>query len=549
MTTRNLPDVQRAAVALMRRLVLENGKRWGECAAGFQREDATAVFSPTGPNKHFLTRPRGGSKTTDIAAMAIGWLVAEAPPRSHGYVVASNSVQAAEVIDAAAGLIIRTPELADYLTFESERIVAPTQASVSVVAMSESGAWGKRDAHLLVCDEFAQWPATRGAQRVWTAIRSTVPKTPGCRLVILTSAGEPSHWSYKILQAAYTDTKDWRVHEVPGPVPWQDPTELASLERELLPSEYERLVLNIWSEAEDRAITPEDYEAARQPAYHHGTAPAGVKGGGARLRFPHPGSRYILTVDVGTRFDATVVCVAHAEPMTEDDPRGPKRVVVDHLERWQGSKRHHVDIDKVRDRVADLAIEYNRARVYGDPDQFVGSLQGLNRRGVKAEEWRFTATSVGLIATALAQTFRNHCIWVPHSDALRTELLRVKLRESAPGVTRLDHDRAGHDDQAVAIGMACHILLARQGFGSAKAFIEATGEAAELAEAKRTQREAHRDDDHLAGFVRRVSQRGAQFRAAEDRRTRRCQHRFRAEPPHRCVHCGMTEEETAPALA
>lgn len=525
----DLPELQRAAVALMRALVLESGKRWGDVAAGFQREDAYAIFSPSGPNKHFLTRPRGGSKTSDIAAISIGWLVAEAPPRSHGYVVASNTTQAAEVIDAAGGFIVRTPELADYLTIESERIVAPSRASVSVIAMSESGAWGKRDAHLLVCDEFAQWPDTRGAKRVWTAIRSTVPKTPGCRLILLTSAGEPSHWSYPILQAAYTAPDDWHVHEVPGPVPWQSPEELAALERELLPSEYERLVLNRWSEAEDRAITPEDYEAAAQPSKHHGTAPPGVKGGGERLFHPRSGVRYVVTVDVGTRFDATVICVAHVEEESE----GPSRVVVDHLERWQGSKRRHVDVDQVRDRVGDLAIEYNRARVYADPDQFVGSLQSLNRRGVRAQEWRFTATSVGLIATALTQTFRNRCISVPHTPALRTELLRVRLRESSPGVTRLDHERAGHDDQAVAIGMAAHLLLGKTGFGSAKAFFESTREADAIVAERRKNRELRRSQ-RLDGVFDPAHERALR---ASKRKEAVCEHRIRPSSG-RCVWCG-----------
>jgi len=517
-------------------LVLENGERWGDCAADFQHADARAIFTLEPPNMHFLTRPRGGSKTTDIAAVAIGWLVAEARERSHGYVLATNADTAAEVVDAAAGLIVRTPELADYLGVETERIIAPNRAAVSVVALSETGAWGKRDAHLLICDEFAQWPDTRGAKRVWTAIRTTVPKTPGCRLIILTSAGEPSHWSYKWLQTAYDDPAGWHVHEVPGPVPWQDPTDLGRLERELMPSEYERLVLNIWSEAEDRAITPEDYEAAARDAVHHGTAPAGIKGAGSRLRFPAEGTRYVLTVDVGTRNDATVMCVAHAEPIVDGDPTAPKRVVVDHLERWQGSKHHHVDIDKVRDRVAELAIEYNRAKVYGDPDQFVGSLQGLNRRGIRAEEWRFSATSVGLVATALTQTFRNHCILVPHSDILRTELLRVKLRESAPGVTRLDHERGGHDDQAVAVGMACHILLGKTGFGSAKAFIRATEEADIIVAERRARRAEEPGQRGLERHLRRVT-------TKRQARKPSCDHRWRQEPPYQCAWgCGEVRE-------
>ena len=276
---------------MMYALVLESGRRWGEIAADFQREDAAAIFSPDRPNLHFYTRPRGASKTTDLAGVALAWLATEAPPRARGVVVASNADQAALLIDAAAGFVARTPELNNYLVVENERILAPNGASVRVLPASDSGSWGLLNVHLLVADELAQWPETRGARRVWSAIRSTVQKTPGLRFIVLTSAGEPSHWSYsEVFKKARADPAMWRVHEVPGPVPWQDPADIAALQRELLPSEFDRLVLNRWSEAEDRAISPEDYDAAAVKAVRHGLAPAGLKGGGYPLHSPGRGS-------------------------------------------------------------------------------------------------------------------------------------------------------------------------------------------------------------------------------------------------------------------
>lgn len=395
--------------------------------------------------------------TTDLAGVALSWLAMEAPALSRGYVVASNSDQAAILIDAAAGFVARTPEL-ESLTVENERIVAPNKAWVKVLSLSDSGAWGLRDARLLILDEFAQWPETRGAQRVYTAVRSTVQKTPGCRLVILTSAGEPSHWTYeRVYQPAKTDPM-WRVSETPGPVPWQDADDIEALRRELSPSEYARLVLNVWTEGEDRAVTEADYERAAEDCRPWGNAPPSIKGGGHRLHFPADNVRYIVTVDVGLVNDATVVTVAHKEPMT-DDRHGPQQVVVDHIDRWQGSKNHHIPLEQVTRRVAELANEYRGARVYADPDQFMGSIQQLRKAGVRAESWAFTTTSVGQVATSLVQAFHNGQIRIPDYPELRDELLRVKLRESTAGVTRLDHDKGAHDDQAVCIGMACHLLV------------------------------------------------------------------------------------------
>lgn len=525
-------------------LRLDDGRPWGEAAVPFQREDAHAIFSQAKPHLHYLTRPRGASKTSDLAAVALSWLAADAPARSRAYVVASNSDQAALLIDAASGFVARTPELAGYLTIEAERVLASNGASVRVLPASDSGSWGLLNCRLIVCDEFAQWPATRGSRRVWSAIRSTVQKVPGCRLVVLTSAGEPSHWSYEVLRLARRDPESWRVHEVPGPVPWQDPADIEALRRELVPSECERLVLNEWAEAEDRAVSPEDYEIAAMPAQRDGMAPTGVRGGGWRLRPPAPAQAYIVTVDVGLQADSTVMAVCHREAVA-DAPGAATRLVCDHLERWTGSRRHHVQLSDVEARIATLASEYNGATVHADPTQFQGSLQALNRRGLRAQEFVFSSTSVGQVASALVHAFHGHRVLVPDFTELRTELLAVKLRETAPGVTRLDHSRAGHDDMAVCLGMAAHLLLAGQRWGPGAAFVsmmkaqiaERSEEGAKNATERRTERE-------LANMQRavRLAMSGPAHRPRERRAA--CEHRWRAGG-NDCMFCGSLRDRPA----
>lgn len=458
-----------AGLDMLHALVLEGGRCWGAVAADFQRQDAAAIFGPDRPHLHFLTRPRGGSKTTDVAGVALSWLAAEAPERARAYVLASNADQAALTIDAAAGFVARTAALGRYITVENERLVAPNGASVRVLPASDSGSWGLLNARLLICDEFAQWPETRGAKRVWTAIRSTVQKVPGCRLVILTSAGEPSHWSYgEVYKRALEDPENWRVHEVAGPVPWQDPADIEALRRELMPSEFDRLVLNRWSESEERVVSPEDYEAAAVPARRWGSAPAGTKGGGWRAHGPRDGVRYLVTADLGLVADATAIAVSHVEAAPEGTAR---RLVVDHIERWQGSKRHRVQLRDVEARLADLSAEYGAAPIRLDPDQAQGTIEALNRRGgLHAEAFAFTVNSVGQVATALVRAFHDRTIEVPASPELCAELLAVRLRDAGHGVARLDHDRGAHDDQAVVIGMAAHLLLAST-WSSAAAFM------------------------------------------------------------------------------
>ena len=51
-------------------LALEDGRRWIDAAHEFQVEDALAVLEGAEPY-NFLTRARGASKTTDLAAVAL----------------------------------------------------------------------------------------------------------------------------------------------------------------------------------------------------------------------------------------------------------------------------------------------------------------------------------------------------------------------------------------------------------------------------------------------------------------------------------------------
>lgn len=401
---------------------------------------------------HLYVAGRGAvptHNTTDVAGLAISWLAMEAPARARGYVVASNGSQAAEVIDAAASLIYRTPGLEGVITPESERLVGPEEAWVQVLNASESGAWGKRDAHLLVCDEFAQWPPTRGAQRVYTAVRTTVQKTPGCRLIILTSAGEPAHWSYRVLQQAYRDTDGWRVHEVPGPVPWQDPAELAALRRELTPSDYSRLVLNQWTQSEDRLVSPEDLSEAMRL---HGPVP------------PQSGRSYVIGLDLGLKTDPTVMAVCHGEPVTDDDTGSliGTRVVLDKMLVWEGTRKRPVDTMEVERAVLREARAYNGAHVVADPWNTAEMGDRLRSQGVMFSQYVFSGASVAKLAFALYNQLRNRLILLPADDALAEELANVRLREtSVPGQRRMDHEAGGHDDRAVALALAVEMIVAR----------------------------------------------------------------------------------------
>ncbi|MCU1691149.1 MAG: hypothetical protein JWM64_240 [Frankiales bacterium] len=433
-----------AALELLHGLVLEDGARWGERATRWQRDDAAAIVDPApdAPRLHFLTRPRGGSKTSDLAGLAVALLLSEAPAQSRSYAVASDAEQGGLLLDAVRGFIARTPGLQAALTVEARRVVVPsTGATLEALPADGASAYGLRP-WLVIADELAQWASTPNARNVWTAVVSALPKVAAARLVCLTSAGDPSHWSHAVLTGAET-APAWRVSQVPGPVPWLSPVALEEQARLLTPSQYSRLHLNVWTASDDALVSAEDLRAC---VAHDGPLPS------------VPGVRYVVGVDLGLKNDRTVLAVCHSEG---------RRVVLDRLLRFAGTRAAPVSLADVEAAVLGLHERYNAPRFIADPWQAVGLMQRVRAKGVAVEEFTFSASSVGRLASVLFRLLRDREIALPDDADLLAELGAVRLRENGSGVLRLDHASGGHDDQAVALGLAAQALAQEGGPTSA----------------------------------------------------------------------------------
>lgn len=438
-------------MSLLGGLVLENGKRWSEVATGWQVADAKAVLDPEpgGPRQHFLTRPRGGSKTTDLAGICLAALVEQLPPASRAYWVAADRDQGRLGVDALAGLVARSGLSRLVKVDQWRATVTGSGSSVEVLAADAPGAHGLKSP-LIVVDEAAQWPGDFTHRGVWEAVTSGLDKVPGARLVVLTTAGDPAGWFARVYRHAL-GSPVWRVSEVPGPLPWRSEAFLAD-QRALLPdSVFARLHLNAWSASEDRLVSHEDLRRA------------------VRLDGPLgyvPGHRYVLGLDIGVTNDRCVLAVCHAE--SERD--GRRRVVLDLIRRWSGSRRRPVDLSEVEETVAAVSSAFGRsgrARVRMDPWQGIGMAQRLRVRGVPVEEWSFTAQRYANMAQTLLVLLRDGLLWLPDDDALLDELATVRLKETgSTGLLRVDHDSGQHDDQVVALSMAATAVLEGAGWSS-----------------------------------------------------------------------------------
>jgi len=227
-----------------------------------------------------------------------------------------------------------------------------------------------------------------------------------------------------------------------------DPARLAEQRRRLPESIFARLFLNEWTASEDRLTSAEDLAAC-------------VVLDGPLLY--QTGHRYAIGLDVGLKRDRTVACVAHAEPVVRsvgaNDMMVGARIVLDRMMVWSGSRLRPVRLADVEEWVAEASAGYGHAPVVADPWQAVGSAQRLRSRGCRVEEFTFSASSVGRLASTLHLLIRQHCLALPDDPELLDELANVRLRETSPGVLRLDHDPDRHDDRAIALALvATHLL-------------------------------------------------------------------------------------------
>jgi phage terminase large subunit-like protein len=420
-------------------LVHEDGRRWGEIAVDFQRDDADAILDPSEPaRQHFLTRPRGASKTTDLAAVVLTALLEQLPAGAQAYAVAADRDQAQLLLREVAGFVTRSG-LADHVQVDTYKASTTTGTTLAALAADDSSAYGLRP-HFVVVDELAQWNTSGRPQRMYDAMFSAIPKVKGSRFVVITTAGDPAHWSRKILDHALHSTA-WRVHEVPGPTPWLEPASLVEQEASLLPSQYARLHLNQWIAAEDRLTTPEDL--------------AVCVGHSGPLDFA-PGNTYAVGLDIGLKNDRTVLTVCHTRTAPDATTR---QVVLDRQVVWSGTREHPVDLAEVEAAILHIHQAYGRPTLIVDPYQAALLTQNLRRYRVKVEEYNFSQTSIGRLAQRLWLLLHEHALVLPDDPDLLDELANVRIRETSPGVYRMDHDSNRHDDRAISLALAANWLL------------------------------------------------------------------------------------------
>jgi hypothetical protein len=449
------------ALRLVQGLVVDDrGSRWGDTAEPWQVEDVTAILdqSPGAVRRHFITRPKDGRKTADLAAVNIAALLEQVPDDGRCYALATDREQVSLLLDSMRGFQLRTPGLMGaFSVFEDKARDNRRGAMLEALPADAASTQGIRG-HLITADEIHEWNDTRRNRRLWSnllqGLEKSLPDGELPRFAAITNAGSPVSLAGRARKLA-SGSRHWRLSEVPGPLPWKTAEQLEALRESCdTEAEYERLHLNRWVEGPDRLATLEDVELCMSLT---GPLP------------PEPGHRYVIGVDLSLRRDLSAAVVMHAEIgerrwVDGRDETFGRRLVVDQLQVWEAARGRDVDMTAIEAWLFTMASQY-RAKVCLEQYQAASIQQGLLTRGIDAELTSPTEASNNRQITILMSLLHDHAIALPEDDGLLAEITTVPVVETRSGLLKLGDDRTagrGHHDRLSALGIAVHELMVGQ---------------------------------------------------------------------------------------
>lgn len=376
---------------------------------------------------HWLERPRGHSKTSDIAVCVV-WLLFASNRMLSGVVAAADQEQAKFLQRAVDRLVRLNPWLGDSLEVQRSRVINKRTGSECLIITSDAPSSYGLECDFIVADEITHWCKRELFDSLW----STTAKRDPCLLLCIMNAGFQTSWCWPLRELVRTDP-EWHFSRLEGPqASWISPKMLAAQERLLPAIAYARLWLNQWATGSGDALAETDITTAIKDT---------------PIAMPSCDEVTVGGLDIGLKRDATGwVCVAK-------DRNGLNRVIA--VRRWQAERGETVDLADVERAILADARLYHLRRVAADPTEAQYLLQRLARNGVTAVERRQLGDKLVAQAAALVTAFRDQRIEIPADPMLLRELRTARVEEKSYGV-RLTAERtsAGHGDVVTALSIA-----------------------------------------------------------------------------------------------
>ncbi|MGE3408719.1 MAG: terminase large subunit [Pirellulales bacterium] len=450
--TANIPAMMADPAAFRRGLLIDTdtGPRpLADCLDPWQRDDFAALDPgwrrACGHNvgsvrqRGYLERPRGHSKTGDIAAM-VTWALFASRRQLAGVAAAADSDQARLLRDAIGKLLKLNPWLTQFVEVQRDKIVNVHTGSTLTILSSDAASSYGLSPDFVVCDEVCHW----GGRALWDSLLSSAAKRSHCMLVVISNAGfSGGHdpWQWQTRELVRTDP-DWIFSRLEGPVAsWISRKALTEQRRLLPPSAFDRLWLNKWSAGAGDAIPESDIRAA---VTLEGPAEAAV-----------PGVVYVAGLDLGLSRDSSSLVILSKES------NGP-RCRLAQVSAWTPTPGHRVSIESIESAIISAHQRFNIQSLFLDPWQASQLCERLRKAGVPAVESPFVPKALQAMATEVIQHFSERTLELYPCEPLLADLRSLRIVEKSYGF-RLEaaRNRGGHADRATAL---CLALLAAKEF-------------------------------------------------------------------------------------
>jgi len=391
--------------------------------------------------RFYLERPRGHSKTTDIACMALEVIYTSQIPLS-GYAAADDRDQAKLIRDAIKAMVMMNPWLSERVEVQNYRVVNKATGSVLEIISNDAGSSYGFTPHFIIVDELTHWKK----QDLWVSLFSSSAKRPKCMLVIIANAGfgRGISWQWQLRESCREDAR-WYFSSLDGPqASWITDESLAEQRSKLTALDYQRLWLNQWVRETGEGLDWSDIEAAL-------TLP-GPQGHDTNLV-------YIGCLDVGIRNDHSAFVVIGLDSINE-------RYKVHYVTSWKPADYGgQVLLSDVKRDVLELHKTYKFRLLVYDAWNAVDIVQELSQQAARMAgigqcpplnlcEFRFQAQGQLEMAEALLHIFRNHKIDLYRDEDLLNDLLRIQIEDKGIGYkVTAKRDDLGHADRGIALAM------------------------------------------------------------------------------------------------
>ena len=429
--------------------------------AGRASAVTTETISATSPvpiRRAYIERPRGHSKTSDMA-IQIAWILLSARTPVNGMAAAADREQAALLLRAIQNLKHVNPTLCGDLSFVEGAVRnSRTGSRLDLISSDVRSSYGILP-DFMICDELSHWPGPD----LWYSLLSSAAKKPSCVLAVLTNAGVGRGWAWDMRENA-SRSPDWYFSSLDRPLaPWITEQSLAEQKAMLPPAVYERLWLNRWQHSDGEFVSLTEAEACIDPQLD-------------RVNSGQPGIQYMAAIDYAEKHDFTVGVICHHDG---------QRIIVDRMDVVRPSPLDTTPTAWVEEWIEIAASRFPSIRFVIDEYQMLSLIQKLETNySIKRFQFLGGKGNHGLAITLRQLILHRKVAWYPgcgeystepdslwsvdplaaqwaERDDLSTELSSLLLRQSSSGRVRIDHKSDGihHDDRSFALGAACLELV------------------------------------------------------------------------------------------